>query len=204
MLEGLENIRKSDFLLLYSLKCIKIKKENQEGLVMKTKTQKMVIAAMFTAITCVVTMIIKIPSPFKGYLNLGDAVVLLSGWFLSPGYGFMAAGMGSAIADIASGYTVYAPITFVIKGIMAFVANSLYRVTCKRTEAFLSRIISGISAETIMIFGYFMFEGVLYGFAVSILNLPVSAVQGFAGLAFGMIAVRIIEKINVKNNHIKH
>ena len=48
------------------------------------KTKKIVVAAMLAALTCVATMIIKIPSPLKGYLNLGDCVVLLAGWMLIP------------------------------------------------------------------------------------------------------------------------
>ena len=64
------------------------------------KSSKIVTAAMLAALTCVATMIIKIPSPLKGYMNLGDCVVLLSGWMLAPGYGFLAAGLGSALADV--------------------------------------------------------------------------------------------------------
>ena len=60
-------------------------------------TQRIVIAALLAAVTCVVTMIVKIPSPLKGYLNLGDCVVLTAGWMLSPMYGFLAAGLGSAL-----------------------------------------------------------------------------------------------------------
>ena len=63
---------------------------------MKSQTQKLVTAALLAALTCIATMIIKIPSPMKGYLNLGDCVVLLAGWLLSPMYGFLAAGIGSA------------------------------------------------------------------------------------------------------------
>lgn len=55
------------------------------------KTKRMVLAALLAALTCVATMIIKIPSPMKGYLNLGDCVVLIAGWMLSPTYGFIAA-----------------------------------------------------------------------------------------------------------------
>lgn len=62
-------------------------------------TRKIVIASMLAALTCVATMIIKIPSPLKGYLNLGDCVVLGCGWVLSPIYGFLSAGIGSALAD---------------------------------------------------------------------------------------------------------
>ena len=49
---------------------------------MKTKTQNIVMASLLAALCCVATMIIKIPSQLKGYLNLGDCVVLLSGWLL--------------------------------------------------------------------------------------------------------------------------
>ena len=43
------------------------------------KTRKLVYAALFAALTCVMTMIVKIPVPATGgYVNLGDCVVLLS------------------------------------------------------------------------------------------------------------------------------
>lgn len=70
---------------------------------MKTKTQKIVTASMLAALCCIATMIIKIPSPLKGYINLGDCMVLLAGWILSPVYGFVTAGIGSALADLLSG-----------------------------------------------------------------------------------------------------
>ena len=89
---------------------------------MNSRTKKIVMAALMAALTCVATMIIKIPSPLKGYLNLGDCIILTAGWLLYPGYGFLSAGLGSALADLFSGYVIYAPATFVIKGLMAVVA----------------------------------------------------------------------------------
>lgn len=161
----------------------------------KNKTKKIVLAAMLAAITCVATMIIKIPSPLKGYLNLGDCVVLLAGWLLSPGYGFLAAGIGSALADVFLGYVIYAPATFVIKGLMALIAYSVYQMLHKKNNNFVSRIISGILAEATMVLGYFVFEGVLYGFGPSVVNIPANAVQGVAGLILGCVLVRIFKKI---------
>ena len=100
--------------MLYS-----IEKDTKESGDMKTK--KLVIAALMAALACVVTMIVKVPSPLKGYVNLGDCIVLIAGWILSPVYGFMAAAIGSAMADVFSGYVLYAPATFAIKGLMALV-----------------------------------------------------------------------------------
>lgn len=164
---------------------------------MKTKTQKIVIAAMLAALTCIATMIIKIPSPLKGYLNLGDCVVLLSGWLLSPLYGFLAAGLGSGLADLISGYGVYVPATFIIKGVMALAAYFGFRFLQNKITNVSARIVSGIVAELIMVFGYYVFEGLLYGFGVSLVNIPANAVQGVAGLIIGTILIKIFEKSEI-------
>ena len=161
---------------------------------MHTKTKKLVIAALFTALACVATMIIKIPSPLKGYINLGDCIVLLAGWLLSPVYGFVAAGLGSALADLFSGYLVYAPATFVIKGLMALIAHYGFRMLHKKLSDLPSEIISGVTAEIIMILGYFVFEGFLYGFIPSAVNIPANGVQAVAGLLIGTVLVKIFKR----------
>jgi len=55
------------------------------------KIRKLVLAALLAALVCVATMVVQIPSPMQGYVNLGDCFVLLSGWLLGPWYGFAAA-----------------------------------------------------------------------------------------------------------------
>ena len=167
---------------------------------MNTKTKKIVIAALFAALTCVATMIIKIPSPLKGYINLGDCMVLLAGWMRSPFYGYLAAGLGSALADVFSGYTTYAPATFVIKGLMALIAFYGFKFLNNKLGNLPSRIISGIVAEIIMILGYYVFEGFLYGFAASLVNIPPNGVQGIAGLIIGVILIKAFEKRKITLN----
>lgn len=160
-------------------------------------TQRIVMAALLAALTCVATMIIKIPSPLKGYLNLGDCVVLLAGWMLSPSYGFLAAGLGSALADTFSGYVTYVPATFVIKGLMALIAFYGFKLLHSKLGNISSRIISGIVAEVVMVAGYFIFEGFLYGFGPSLVNIPANVIQGIAGLIIGTILVKVFEKSKI-------
>ncbi len=164
----------------------------------KNATKEMTMSAMIAALVCVATMLIKIPSPLKGYLNLGDCVVLLAGWMLSPGYGFFAAGLGSAMADIFSGYVMYAPATFVIKGVMALVVYYGHKWLSKSNNKLLSRMIPGFIAEVVMVLGYYIFEGFLYGFIPSIVNIPANAVQGVAGLILGCVLIRIFEKFKIR------
>ena len=149
---------------------------------------------MLAALTCVATMVIKIPSPLNGYINLGDCIVLLSGWLLSPVYGFFAAGLDSALADLFSGYAAYAPATFLIKGLMALIACGGVKLFQKRVDKQFSRIISGVTAELFMIAGYWLFEGFLYGFISSAVNIPANGLQGLAGLILGILLIHIFEK----------
>ena len=164
---------------------------------MKNKTQKLVMAALLASLCCVATMIVKIPSPMKGYINLGDCIVLLSGWLLSPLYGFLAAGLGSALADVLSGYTLYAPATFIIKGLMALIAFYGFKLFGKVVPKPVSKVLSGLAAELLMILGSFIFEGFLYGFAPSAVNIPANALQGAAGLILGTVLIRVFGKSNI-------
>lgn len=164
---------------------------------MHSKTKKIVVTALMAAIVCVATMLIKIPSPMKGYLNIGDCTVLLCGWLLAPGYGFIAAGLGSALADLLSGYIAYAPATFVIKGAMALIAFACFKLMNKRIGRLPSQITGAMLAETAMVLSYYAFEGFLYGFVPSAVNIPANAVQGAAGLVLGIVLVKVFERLKI-------
>jgi len=161
----------------------------------KEKIKTIVISAMLASLTCVATMIIKIPTPLHGYANLGDCIVLLSAFLLPVSYGFCAAAIGSALADVLSGYAMYAPATFFIKGLMVIVAYFINKqFTKKDKKRLLGKIISGFVAEIVMVAGYFVFEGFLYGFEASLVNIPANAIQGIVGLIMGVLLINIFEK----------
>ena len=164
---------------------------------MKINVRKIVMAAMMASLVCVATMIIKIPSPLKGYINIGDSVVLLAGWMFSPLYGFLSAAIGSALADVLSGYLLYAPATFLIKGLMAVLAYYGYRYLSKKANALTARIISGVLAEVLMAVGYLTFEGLLYGFAACLVNIPANLIQGAIGFILGLLLCRVFKNIEI-------
>ena len=168
---------------------------------MENKTKKIVLSSMLAALTCVATMIIKLPTPHGGYVNLGDCVVLLCGWLTSPIYAFASAAVGSAMADIFSGYAVYAPATFIIKGCLALCAHFVFLLLSKKLGDLPSRIISAICAEALMIGGYFVFEGFLYGFGTSLTNIPANAVQAVTGIIAGIILMKFFRKTRLFDDH---
>jgi len=116
----------------------------------------LVLTGLFAALGCVATMVLQIPSPTGGYMNLGDTVVILGAWLLGPVYGAVAGGVGPAMADLLSGYAVYVPATLVIKAVMALTAALLYRALGKKWPA-----VSAAAAEVPMVLGYWLFDGLL-------------------------------------------
>ena len=80
---------------------------------------------------------------------------------------------------------------------MALVAFYGFKLLNKKVGNLPSRIITGVVAEVVMILGYFVFEGFLYGFGPSVVNIAANGVQGIAGLILGCILVKIFEKSKI-------
>lgn len=182
----------------------------------KTQSTKFIVtAALLAAFSCVATMIIKVPTPTFGYIHLGDALVLLCGIILGPLYGGLAAGIGSMLADIFSGYVSFAIPTLIIKAVTAVIAALLFRSlkklfhTEKPAPEFLCLIVSGAVAESFMVVGYFVYEIFLMmltsgsftstsfaaGVTSSATGIPFNIVQGFVGIVITVILLPILKKI---------
>ena len=140
------------------------------------KIRKLVLAALLAALVCVATMVVQIPSPMQGYVNLGDCFVLLSGWLLGPWYGFAAG-------------------TLVIKGVMALVAALMYE---KMGRTATSRIAGGVVSEIIMVLGYFGYASLLLGKGLAAAaSIPGNIFQGAVGLVVGVLLVTVLERAKV-------
>lgn len=160
------------------------------------KTKQLVYGALFAALTCVATMSIHIPTPGTGgYIHPGDALVILSGITLGPFYGALAAGLGSALADLIGGYFIYVPITFTVKFIIAAVFAIVYRSASKHgIPKILSCLICGIFSTIIVAGGYCFFEYFLYG-AGAFASVPANLIQGISGLIFSTILLPVVSQI---------
>ena len=157
------------------------------------KIKKIVLAALLAAFTCVATFIVRIPSPVGGYINLGDCMVLLSGWILGPVYGFLSAAVGSALADVSAGYLLYAPATFLIKGLMALVVALIHKAL-KDKNVTVGNVFGGIVAEIIMISGYFLFEWAVYDFGGALANVLANVAQGIVGIIAAVLLFTLLKK----------
>ena len=165
---------------------------------------KLCAAAMFTALICVATMVIQIPVPLGGFVNFGDSFIIICSWVLGPVYGFAAGGIGSALADILSGYAIYAPATFVIKGLIGVASALVARAIIKRRDSFrsLAHFSGAVVGEIVMAAGYYLYDATVIGlgFEAAVANLLPSVVQGSAGIVFSFIIAEVLRRTKITEN----
>lgn len=134
------------------------------GYFLPINSLSLAITAVFGALICVLTMVIAIPIPAtQGFINIGDAGVMITGLLFGPLIGGLAGGIGSMLADIFLGYAIYAPATLIIKGLEGFlvgiIANPKRYISRLNYRDLLAVIVGGL----IMVFGYFIYEIILFG-----------------------------------------
>lgn len=161
---------------------------------MKTNTRKIVFAALFAAIICVITAFVKVPMPLVGYVNLGDAVVICAGTLLGP-IGAVSALVGSALADVIVGYAMYAPATAVIKCVMALLVW-LFVKSNKNINMIICAI-SGVVAEIVMVLGYFLYETIIYGKETALVSVPYNLLQGGLSLVAAVVIMIVLKRSKI-------
>ncbi len=152
--------------------------------------KKLCLAAVFAALTFVGTYFFAIPILTVGYVNLGDCFVVLSGLLLGTVFGPLAAGIGSALADILLGYTIYAPATLIIKALAAFTAA----VIIKRGRKVSRVIVASVAAEAIILVSYFLYDTLLFGLAAA----APAALSNLFQCSIGAVSASIIGAVLTK------
>lgn len=153
---------------------------------MKTQSVKrLVLSALFAALTCTATALLHLSSPLGGYLHLGDCFVLLGAFLLPPLWGVGAGALGSALADLLLGYSQYIPATLLIKALTVLAAHALF-LSLGRRRLF-GAAVGAAAGELLMAAGYFIFEWFLYGIGGSTesllsVNLPQAGLNALAAV----------------------
>ena len=143
------------------------------------------IIGVFSGLICVITMVISIPIPAtQGYINIGDAGVMVCGLMFGPLIG------GLLSAYILLGYPIYAPGTLVIKGLEGFLVGLIADPKKNYKKINYRDILGVIAGGFLMAYGYFLYEIFIYGVVAAVYELILNGIIQF-GLG-GIIAIALI------------
>lgn len=150
------------------------------------KTFSLVIDAMFIALTFVATWLINIRLPLVGsggLIHLGNVPLFIGGMVFGRKTGAIAGAFGMALFDLMSGWTAWAPFTFIIVGAMGYVIGWISEKKPFK-HAMVNNVLAVILAIIIKVVGYYFAEVILYGnWVAPIGSIPGNIIQvGVAGI----------------------
>lgn len=166
-------------------------------------TKKLIMNALMIALVFITTRFTAIPGLIpQSYINLGDAVIIAAAVLLGRKAGLLAGAVGSMLADIAFGAYLYAPVTFIVKGLEGYIIGAIGYSEDYDDKAVRKRLLlSSLAGILVMIAGYFIAEAYLLGFinsnlglAAAITNLPLNLIQGSASIIVGFILTYVLIK----------
>lgn len=159
------------------------------------------IIGIFSALICVLTMLISIPIPAtQGFINIGDAGVMICGLLFGPLIGGFSGGIGSAFADILLGYTIYAPGTLIIKGLEGFIVGIIANPKKFYSKLNYRDILAVLMGGLTMVFGYFFYEIIIYGIPAALFEFFLNAIfQLGLGALIALIFTSIARKPIIDN-----
>lgn len=150
---------------------------------------------VFAALIFVLTYTVKI-NIANGYYHVGDAAIFLAASCLPLPYAAAASALGAGLADLVSGYAIYAVPTMIIKSGMICLMNCRHSgIVCKRNLAGL------ILSLFISVGGYYLAEVLLItrSFEASLISIWGNLVQFSVSAVIYVIIGLTFDKLKLRN-----
>lgn len=160
---------------------------------MKNKIRLMCITGVFVALVFVVTAYLHIPTN-NGYIHIGDGFIYLAASLLPWPYAVFVGAGGALLADVLTGFAVWAPGSVVIKAVTALLFSSKGKriITLRNALALLP-------ATVICAGGYYLYEALIYSNFISPLaGIPANLTQSVASAVLFVVTGLVIDRTNVR------
>jgi uncharacterized membrane protein len=164
------------------------------------KTLMLCLTAMFMALVCLATMMIQIPIPL-GYAHLGNSVILIAVFYFNKKYGILAGSIGSALADLLTGYNQWIIPTLIIKAAFAYTAVTIGKKDNKFKLLSVRTILGVTLGMAVMVVGYTLSGALIYGgLGAGLASTPGLALEGVVNIVAFLVLGMAMNKIKIMEN----
>ncbi|MCI5512085.1 MAG: ECF transporter S component [Oliverpabstia sp.] len=167
---------------------------SNEAAVKKVNVTDIAITGVCIALTLVATAFINIRLPIAangGLVHLGNVPLFLAAIIYGKKTGAFAGAFGMGLFDLLSGWTLWAPFTFVIVGLMGYTVG---KITENRV-GFRWNVLAIAAACVIKVVGYYIAEGIIYSnWVAPALSIPGNLVQVGVAAVIVLPVVEVVRK----------
>ena len=162
-----------------------------------SSVQFLTITAAFVALTYIFTAFINVKLPIAangGLIHLGNVPLFIGAILFGKKTGAIAGGIGMGLFDLLSGWTLWAPFTLIIVGIMGFTVGKL--TEDPRHQNMKWYVITIAAACVIKVVGYYIAEVIIYGNPLApVTSIPGNLVQIGVAAVIVLLIVGQLQKI---------
>ena len=162
-----------------------------------SSVQFLTITAVFVALTYIFTAFINVKLPIAangGLIHLGNVPLFIGAILFGKKTGAIAGGIGMGLFDLLSGWTLWAPFTLIIVGIMGFTVG---KITEDHNHQNMKWYVIDIAAACVIkVVGYYIAEVIIYGNPLApVSSIPGNLVQIGTAAVIVLICVEQLRKV---------
>ncbi|MED1470100.1 ECF transporter S component [Bacillus salipaludis] len=162
------------------------------------KTFDLILTAMLIALVFLSTFLnIKLPIAANGGLvHLGTAMLFIAAILFGPKKAALAGAIGMALFDLAGGWALWAPITFVSRALQGFIVGKIAWSNGRNGNSLAFNLIGTIVSMPVMIAVYYIGEVILYGnWVAPVASIPGDVVQNVLGVLVALPVSAALKKV---------
>ncbi|MFJ7307450.1 ECF transporter S component [Peribacillus frigoritolerans] len=163
------------------------------------KTMDLIITAMLIALVFLSTFFLNIKLPIAangGLVHLGTAMLFIASILFGPKKAALAGAIGMGLFDIVGGWTLWAPITIVARGLQGYIVGKIAWSKGRNGTSIAFNVIATIVSIPFMIAVYYIGEGILYGnWIAPLASVPGDLVQNILGIIVAVPVCVALKKV---------
>ncbi|WP_434167141.1 ECF transporter S component [Peribacillus frigoritolerans] len=162
-------------------------------------TMDLIINAMLIALVFLSTFFLNIKLPIAangGLVHLGTAMLFIASILFGPKKAALAGAIGMGLFDIVGGWTLWAPITIVARGLQGYIVGKIAWSKGRNGTSIAFNVIATIVSIPFMIAVYYIGEGILYGnWIAPLASIPGDLVQNILGIIVAVPVCVALKKV---------
>ena len=117
---------------------------------------------------------------------------------MGPKKGAMAGAFGMALFDLVSGWTLWAPFTFIARGLQGYIVGKIAWSNKRKGRSSLFNILATVCSIPFMLLGYYICECVLYNsWLIPFASIPGNLVQNCVGILIALPVCTFLKKLPI-------
>lgn len=164
-----------------------------------SRTFNLILTSMSIALVFVATYLLNIKLPIAangGLVHLGTAMLFVIAILFGPKTGMIAGAVGMGLFDLFAGWTAWAPITFLARGLQGYVVGRIAWSNGRNGGSKAFNLLATIVSIPLMLGGYYIGESIIFSsWIIPAASIPGNIVQNVIGVLVAIPAIIALKKV---------